>query len=425
MRGSKLGWGGDSWRFVANALGRKGWARNMVRGLTCGCLLGLCVHPSVAQTSNPRPFAPRLRAAQVAPDPPELMPHLAEPYGSNSAYDPIPAGPMADPRPMPGQVLDRSSALFNLPEVRVDDAEPTMEQSAPQDAQTIAAGTTNPALDPTPMLRTIHDELNSAARRESGQFDSLQQGLQKLRQATESMRKRALDDQKLLEAERRRARRAEQIAEDARQEAEQARLAAEQTLRHFQELKRETAKASAKTDTEQVTPSGAEPTPRGAPESSPPPERHGMPVADEALTGPRQPTQAEPIFTTETIVTSAVPVTDSAVDRESLANSLFGAKKYNLAMPVYAELAKTAQDTDDQLWFEYQLACCYRNLGSLPQAEKHYRVVAGHKNSYLAAMARWYLSLIQEQKTLKEQLAGWENMLSQVDNARNKPEVKR
>jgi hypothetical protein len=110
-------------------------------------------------------------------------------------------------------------------------------------------------------------------------------------------------------------------------------------------------------------------------------------------------------------LTAAVPITDESVDRESLANNLFGAREYRLALPIYLELIKSATETEDELWYQYQAACCYRNLRSLPQAEKFYRIVAGHKDSYLAAMARWYLSLIQEQNSLRQQVTDWESVL--------------
>ncbi len=374
--------------------------------ISCCLALSLTAGRSVAQTAAIRQPAVRAQSRPAAPEPPELVPHPAAPYLPNSDYDTLPTHAESDSSdPFLVPVVDAADAPFNLPEPRVDSV--PLPASAPPETELEAAASSRlnaSAIDPMPMLQSINSELTSAAQRESTQFDSLQRGLQKLRQANESMRERAQQDQKLLEAERRRARRAEQVAEDARQQAEQARVAAEETLRRFQELN------------VAAEPPAVEPTPIHHDDSLDQLEDATTPSPPGKFPRAGSSSPHEPLLDRESIVTSAVPIVDDSVDRESLANNLFGAKQYKLALQIYAELAKAAPGTEDELWYQYQLACCYRNLGNTAQAEKYYRIVAGRKDFYLAATARWYLSMIQEQKALKEQMASWELVLSRVDD---------
>ena len=96
-------------------------------------------------------------------------------------------------------------------------------------------------------------------------------------------------------------------------------------------------------------------------------------------------------------LSSALAVTDAAVDRLSLANNLFAVGNMELAAQIYTELLNAGADPYDKVWIQYQLASCHRRLGDAKQAEKLYRMVAGSKDGpYWAARARWWLANLKK-----------------------------
>ena len=101
------------------------------------------------------------------------------------------------------------------------------------------------------------------------------------------------------------------------------------------------------------------------------------------------------------------PVTDAAVDRQALADNLFGAKEYRLAMQVYGQLVDDPPEEANETWFKFQIAGCLRNLKEFEKASRYYRMVVGSQDELLAPTARWWLSTIQDEEEISQQLAQW------------------
>ncbi|MGB6043878.1 MAG: tetratricopeptide repeat protein [Pirellulales bacterium] len=103
---------------------------------------------------------------------------------------------------------------------------------------------------------------------------------------------------------------------------------------------------------------------------------------------------------------SPVPVTQSPVDRIALANNLFGAERYALALEIYQNVAAEESKNEKDHWIRYQIACCHRQTGNSAEAEKNYRVVAAEEDApFLAEKARWWLDVMDKSREANETLA--------------------
>lgn len=108
-------------------------------------------------------------------------------------------------------------------------------------------------------------------------------------------------------------------------------------------------------------------------------------------------------------------ITAEPIDRTALADNLFASGKFELAMKIYRDLVVVNPKTADDVWHHYQLACCYRHLGSIQEAEKHYRIVAGSKeDEHLAENARWWLDWLQKQTEASQKLNLLRSSLEQL-----------
>ena len=98
----------------------------------------------------------------------------------------------------------------------------------------------------------------------------------------------------------------------------------------------------------------------------------------------------------------AEPITESAIDRLSLADNLFGSDDIENAARLYIELAADASrmDADDRMWIDYQVACTSRRLKKYDRARKFYRkVVSGKSNGVYPKLAKWWLEAMQRKES--------------------------
>ncbi len=111
--------------------------------------------------------------------------------------------------------------------------------------------------------------------------------------------------------------------------------------------------------------------------------------------------------TTEPIRSQLAPelVTDAAVDRRALADSLFGSGQIELALKLYLELNAAETDAEEQIWVRYQIGCCYRRLHDYAHANEFYRQVVGENgDSPYPKLARWWLDVIDRKVKYLDQL---------------------
>ncbi|MCA9177071.1 MAG: tetratricopeptide repeat protein [Planctomycetales bacterium] len=127
-------------------------------------------------------------------------------------------------------------------------------------------------------------------------------------------------------------------------------------------------------------------------------------AGDDALVG-----EAAKSFPTGTITTS------EAVDRVSLADSLYAAGRLPLALQIYREVADT-ETSDGKVWVNYQIANSLRRLRQADEAEKVYREVAAETSPrWIVDSAKWWLATHQRQTQLRRELEQINNTLSPPD----------
>lgn len=112
-------------------------------------------------------------------------------------------------------------------------------------------------------------------------------------------------------------------------------------------------------------------------------------------------------------------VTPAAVDRQSLADSLFGTGEYRLALATYRQLIREENGSAEKsIWLRFQTANCYRHLGELQRAETYYReVAADRRDVFISGMAKWWLEHLEERKKLAARIEKWKLVASQIENA--------
>jgi hypothetical protein len=85
---------------------------------------------------------------------------------------------------------------------------------------------------------------------------------------------------------------------------------------------------------------------------------------------------------------------------------LFASGKVNLALEIYGKVLLDATTDEDRVWVQYQIACCHRQLGNIPEAEKIYRMLANsEQNKYWAANARWWLKTLGSSQRVQQRQA--------------------
>lgn len=127
-----------------------------------------------------------------------------------------------------------------------------------------------------------------------------------------------------------------------------------------------------------------------------------------------EPKEEEPVKAPPTIVT------DSAIDRVALADSLFASNRLDMALRMYLELAAEKHEPEEQIWIHFQIGSASRRLRKFDQSRKHYRIVAGQKSGGLyPKLARWWLDTIQRRLAYEEKQAELQSFIveSEASNA--------
>ncbi len=150
-----------------------------------------------------------------------------------------------------------------------------------------------------------------------------------------------------------------------------------------------------------TSPAPAPPPPSAPPDSTTPDS------TTAAATTPDSTALDEPIADPQLAdaTPSPRPITDDVVDRMALADNLYGAGKYDLALPIYRTLSAGSLAEGEQAWVHYQIAGCHRWLGQLDDAERQYRLVislAGEDP--LGGYSRWWLDAIGKRKRVQQDL---------------------
>ena len=114
-------------------------------------------------------------------------------------------------------------------------------------------------------------------------------------------------------------------------------------------------------------------------------------------------------------IIDATVVTSAPVDRMALANNLYGAGEFELALKSYLELAKQPElIPHDQVWVRYQIGQCHRQLGNAPDAQRSFRkVTAVEDQSRWGQHAHWWLQTNERLQRLGAQVEG---IQTQVEN---------
>lgn len=93
------------------------------------------------------------------------------------------------------------------------------------------------------------------------------------------------------------------------------------------------------------------------------------------------------------------------IDRLALATSLFATKQYAGCLKVLDALEKETLSAESQDWCLYMTACCFRKQGALSEAESGYRTIVNQsKTRWLVDASRWWLSHLNDQQKLTEDL---------------------
>ncbi len=94
------------------------------------------------------------------------------------------------------------------------------------------------------------------------------------------------------------------------------------------------------------------------------------------------------------------------IDMTAVAQNLFRAGDYEAALEAYRRVPLQNAAAEERAPTVYMIATCYRKLGRLPEAEKHYRDAAEIKGDpFVAQCAQWQLDTITWRRQVEAQLA--------------------
>lgn len=100
-----------------------------------------------------------------------------------------------------------------------------------------------------------------------------------------------------------------------------------------------------------------------------------------------------------------VEILRSPIDHVALADNLYAAKSYGLALEAYQAAAKATGPAALRRWANFQVANCYRHLGQTGEAERQYRRVAGDRDAgQLTDYAKWWLQAMEQRTQLTSQI---------------------
>lgn len=263
-----------------------------------------------------------------------------------------------------------------------------------------------PKLQDSGLLRALDEQIGDGTDSETQRMSELKDQLQELGDVFRQQRA-------AISLERQRAQQAAESARKAQELAAEARLSEEQARRLAEETRIRAEQARLEQQQRRLQTAVSEPpaeTSVGCDPDNPtqPCESHGN---EES----QQPSLVD------ILPPSPLPITDAPVDRLALADNLFGAGENRLALGIYSQLLKQRNSKSDMGWLHLQMANCHRRLEETPDAEKHYRIVAGMKNAgFFAKSARWWLGSLKKRQEMKQRLANWKQTLAMAESEINK-----
>lgn len=146
---------------------------------------------------------------------------------------------------------------------------------------------------------------------------------------------------------------------------------------------------------------------------SPNPSRPGAPGAV-----PPVPSATEINSTSLSALSIPVEILRSPIDHVALADNLYAARSYGLALEAYQAAAKGTGPAASRRWANFQVANCYRHLGQTGEAERQYRRVAGDKDAgQLNDYAKWWLQAMEQRSQLSSQLSQLKTSLEATPQA--------
>lgn len=99
-------------------------------------------------------------------------------------------------------------------------------------------------------------------------------------------------------------------------------------------------------------------------------------------------------------------VVDGPIDRLGLANNLFAAGQYPLALEMYQQASAEILPVHQAFWVEYQTANCIRRLGRRGEASLRYRKLASKPEAgWLCRQAQWWCETLEKIRVLESTLA--------------------
>ncbi|MFG0294499.1 MAG: hypothetical protein ACF8PG_01225 [Maioricimonas sp. JB045] len=102
-------------------------------------------------------------------------------------------------------------------------------------------------------------------------------------------------------------------------------------------------------------------------------------------------------------------VAEGPIDRLGLADSLFASGEHTLALELYRQLEGDGESLDehDRYWVSYQIACCFRRLDNIDEAQKWYRHIVADKNAgWVGELAGWWLDHLEERTRVRGDVQG-------------------
>lgn len=108
-----------------------------------------------------------------------------------------------------------------------------------------------------------------------------------------------------------------------------------------------------------------------------------------------------------------VEILRSPLDQIALADSLYAARSFTLAVEAYRAAEKSPPHLAGRRWASFQVANCLRQAGQIAEAEKQYRRVAGDRDAGESAeLAKWWLHALEQKGQLSAQLTSIQSALS-------------
>ena len=108
-------------------------------------------------------------------------------------------------------------------------------------------------------------------------------------------------------------------------------------------------------------------------------------------------TQSQPM------VRAAAPI-QGPVNQKAVADNLYRAGEYELALEYYQRMPAEGQSGTKKLWKLYQEAVCYRAIGDINEARNRFREIANSgETEFYVDHSKWWLDFLEQQEFLQQQ----------------------